>query len=157
MADKKRESSPPKRDEARNKQLALTLPAGPSVTRSRASRWGPPLPPVAPPPQWGAKGVWVPYPMAPTTIQRGGGAVGSYAKQTIFSRLSGQSSSSGTHQGRVITSRTLTLQESGKAPMRQVYIPKKVEALVKPVSTITPPTITIGSVEAPIVDDNERL
>jgi hypothetical protein len=41
--------------------------------------------------------------------------------------------------------------------MQQVYVPKKVEALVKPVSTITPPTITIGSVEAPIVDDNERL
>ena len=72
----------------------------------------------------------------------------------MFSRLnSGQSSSSGASQDRVVTSRTLTPQESGKAPMQQVYVLKKVEVLIIP-----PPrarlqsVVTIGSIEAPITN-----
>jgi hypothetical protein len=49
----------------------------------------------------------------------------------MFSRLNnGQSSSGGASQDCVITSRTLTPQELGKALMQQVYVPKKVEVPV---------------------------
>ena len=51
------------------------------------------------------------------------------------------------------TSRTWTPQESGKAIVQQAYVPKKVEVPVAPAPKANPlPTITIGSLEAPITN-----
>ncbi|CAD6266680.1 unnamed protein product [Miscanthus lutarioriparius] len=130
---KKRESTPPKREGDKIKKLAV----------------------IPPPftPQWGPYGVWVPYPPAAPvhSQQRWEDPAGSIPRPSVFSRLNNcQSSSSGTSQDRVITSRTLTPQESGKAPMQQVYVPKKVEIPVVPPPRARPQSvITIGSMEAP--------
>jgi hypothetical protein len=72
----------------------------------------------------------------------------------IFSRLNnGQSSSSGVNQGQVIPSKAPTSQSSRKAPMRQIYVPKKVEAPVIPPLRARPQSvITIGSMEAPVTN-----
>jgi hypothetical protein len=66
----------------------------------------------------------------------------------VFSRLkNGQSSSSSAGQDHVI------LQESGKAPMQQVYVPKKVEVPVVSLPRARPQSvITIGSMKAPITN-----
>ena len=60
---KKRESTPPKRDEGRNKRVAMTPSESSSlqVTHPRMTHWGPPIAPMSPPPQWGPKGVFAPY------------------------------------------------------------------------------------------------
>ena len=119
------------------------------------SRWGPPIPPPVTP-QWSPYGVWVPYPLAAPvhSQQRWGDPAGSIPRPSVFSRFNNcQSSSSGTSQDRVITSRTLTPQESGKAPMQQVYGPKKVEIPVVPPPRARPQSvITIGSMEAPVTN-----
>ena len=72
----------------------------------------------------------------------------------MFSRLNnGQSSSGGASQDRVITSRTLTPQESEKAAIQQVYVPKKVEApIISPPRDSPQSVITIGSMEAPVTN-----
>jgi hypothetical protein len=58
---------------------------------------------------------------------------GPVPRSFVFSRLNnGQSSSSHVNQGRVIPSKALTSQSSRKALMQQIYVPKKVEALVIP-------------------------
>jgi len=65
----------------------------------------------------------------------------------------GQLRFGGANQKRVITSRTLTPQESGKAPMQQVYVPKKVEVPAVPPPRARPQSIvTIGSMEAPVTN-----
>jgi len=98
----------------------------------------------------------VSYPLAAPvhSQQRWGDPAGSIPRPSVFSRLNNcQSSSSGTSQDRVITSRTLTPQESGKAPMQQVYVPKKVEIPVVPPPRARPQSvITIGSMEAPVTN-----
>jgi hypothetical protein len=68
-------------------------------------------------------------------------------KPSIFSRLNnGQSSSSSMNQGQMITFKTLASQGLERAPMRQVYVPKKVEAPVIPSPKARPQSvITIGS------------
>jgi hypothetical protein len=72
----------------------------------------------------------------------------------MFSRLNNsQSSSGGASQDRVITSRTLTPQESTKAPMQQVYVPKKVEVPAIPPPRARPQSvITIGSMKAHVTN-----
>ena len=63
--------------------------------------------------------------------QRWGEPAGQISRASMFSQLNnGQSSSGGASQDRVIIFRTLTPQESGKAPMQQAYVPKKVEVPV---------------------------
>jgi hypothetical protein len=63
----------------------------------------------------------------------------------------GQSSSSGVNQGQVIPSKAPTLQSSRKAPMQQIYVPKKVEAPAIPPPRARPQSvITIVSMEAPV-------
>jgi hypothetical protein len=59
---KKRESTPPKREDDKVKQLVVTQPAT-LVQRvaPHVSRWRPPIPPPVTL-QWGPYGVWVPYP-----------------------------------------------------------------------------------------------
>jgi hypothetical protein len=53
----------------------------------------------------------------------------------------------------MITFKTSASQGSERAPMRQVYVPKKVEAPVIPPPRARPQTvITIGSMEAPIIN-----
>ena len=108
---KKRESTPPKREEDKIKQLAVVQPTAPfQRVVPRVSRWGPPIPPPVTP-QWGPYGVWVPYPPAAPvhSQQRWGDPTGSIPRPSVFSRLNNcQSSSSGTSQDCVITSRTLT-------------------------------------------------
>jgi hypothetical protein len=86
--------------------------------------------------------------------QRWGETAGHDSRQSVFSQLdNGQSGSSGPSQGRVITSRTLISQEKGKAPMQRVYVPKKIEVPVAPSRKPNPlPSITIGSMEAPITN-----
>ncbi|CAD6252364.1 unnamed protein product [Miscanthus lutarioriparius] len=153
---KKRESTLPKREDDNIKQLAVVQPTAPSQrVVPRVSRWGPPIPPPVTP-QWGPYGVWVPYPLAAPvhSQQRWEDPAGSIPRPSIFSRLNNcQSSSSGTSQDRVITSRTLTPQESRKAPMQQVYVPKKVEIPVVPPPRARPQSvITIGSMEAPVTN-----
>jgi hypothetical protein len=65
--------------------------------------------------------------------QRLGEPVGLVLRHSIFSRLNnGQSSSSGANQVQITTSKTSTLQRPRKAPMQQVYMPKKVEVLATP-------------------------
>jgi hypothetical protein len=81
-----------------------------------------------------------------------GELAGQVPRPSIFNRLNnGQSSSSGVNQGQVILSKALTSQSSRKAPMQQIYVPKKVEALVIPPPRTRPQSIiTIGSMEAPV-------
>jgi hypothetical protein len=59
-------------------------------------------------------------------------------------------------QGQVLTSRTLTPQEMGKAPMQQVFVPKKKkEAPVAPTPKSDPPaSITIGSTKVSITNND---
>ncbi|CAD6202093.1 unnamed protein product [Miscanthus lutarioriparius] len=93
--------------------------------------------------------------MAPMHSQQRWGEPSSQIPRTsLFSQLNnGQSSSGGASQDRVITSRTLTPQESGKASMQQVYVPKKVETPVVPPPRARPQSvITIGSMETPITN-----
>ena len=55
-------------------------------------------------------------------------------------------------------SRTLTPKQSGKAPMHQVYVPKKVEVVAEPAPVAVPlPSIMIGSMTAPIIDANKPV
>ena len=55
-------------------------------------------------------------------------------------------------------SRTLTPKQSGKAPMHQVYVPKKVEVVAEPAPVAVPlPSIMIGSMTAPIIDANKPI
>jgi hypothetical protein len=79
---------------------------------------------------------------------------GPIQKPSIFSRLNnGQSSSSGVNQGQMITFKTLASQGLERAPMRQIYVPKKVEAPVIPPPRARPQSvITIGSMEAPVIN-----
>ena len=64
----------------------------------------------------------------------------------------GQSVSGGASQSNVITG-TLAPQGSRKAPLQQVYVPKKVEAPIVPQPRARPQSvITIGSMEAPIIN-----
>ena len=152
----KKESTPPTREDDKIKQLAVVQPIAPyQRVDPRVSRWGPPIPPPVTP-QWGPYEVWVPYPPAAHvhSQQRWGDPAGSIPRPSVFSRLNNcQSSSSGTSQDRVITSRTLTPQESGKAPMQQVYVPKKVEIpIVSPPRARPQSVITIGSMEAPVTN-----
>lgn len=147
---KKRESTPPKREDEKNKQLAMTPPAAPpQITHPRVSCWGPPIPPISPPPQWGPQGVWVPYPSVPTHVQQGWKeSAGPYTRPTVFSRLgNNQSSSSGTE----FIPQVSNVQGSRKTPIQRIYVPKKVEVLVKPAPL---PTITFGFMEAPVVNNN---
>jgi hypothetical protein len=95
---------------------------------------GTPIPPPAMP-QWGPYGVWVPYPPAVSVQgqQRLGWPTDPVPRPFVFSRLNnGQSSSSEAIQGLTIPSKALALQVLGKAPMHQIYVPKKVEAPVVP-------------------------
>ncbi|CAD6267748.1 unnamed protein product [Miscanthus lutarioriparius] len=133
---KKRESTLPKREEDKIKQLAVVQPTAPSQrVVPRVSHWGPPIPPPVTQ-QWGPYGVWVSYP--PATPMH--------------------SQQSSTSQDRVITSRTLTPQESGKAPMQQVYVHKKVEIPIVPPPRARPQSvITIGSMEAPVTNHDEPI
>jgi hypothetical protein len=99
---KKRESTPPKREDDKVKQLAVMQPAA-LVQRvaPHVSHWGAPIPPPVRP-QWGLYVVWVPYPLpAPMQgQQRRKEPAGLVQKPSIFSRLNnGQSSSSGVNQG----------------------------------------------------------
>jgi hypothetical protein len=79
---------------------------------------------------------------------------GPVQKPFVFSRLNnGQSSSSGVNQGQMITFKTPASQGSERAPMRQVYVPKKVEAPIIPPPRARPQSvITIVSMEAPIIN-----
>jgi hypothetical protein len=53
----------------------------------------------------------------------------------------------------MITFKTLASQGLERAPMRQVYMPKKVEAPVIPPPRARPQSvITIGSMEAPVIN-----
>jgi hypothetical protein len=118
---KKRESAPPKREDKKNKQLAVMQPAAPiQKVAPRVSHWGPPIPPPVTP-QWGPYGVWVPYP-SPAPMQgqqRRKEPAGPVQKPSVFSRLNnGQSSFSGVNQGQMITFKTPTSQDSERAPMR---------------------------------------
>ena len=55
-------------------------------------------------------------------------------------------------------SRSLTPKQSGKAPMHQVYVPKKVEVVAEPAPVAVPlPSIMIGSMTAPIIDANKPV
>ncbi|CAD6336677.1 unnamed protein product [Miscanthus lutarioriparius] len=153
---KKRESTPPKREDDKFKQLVVAQPATPPQRDApRVSRWGPPIPPSVTP-QWGPYGVWVSYPpTAPMhSQQRWGEPVGQVPRTSVFSRLNnGQLSISGASQDRVITSRTLTPQESGKVPMQQVYVPKKIEVPAVPPPRARPQSVvTISSMEAPVIN-----
>jgi hypothetical protein len=153
---KKRESTPPKREDKKNKQLAVMQPATPiQKVAPRVSRWGPLiLPPVTP--QWGHYGVWVSYPSrAPMQgQQRRKESTGPVQKPSVFSRLNnGQLSSSDVNQGQMITFKTPASQGSERAPMRQVYVPKKVEVpVIPPLRTRPQSVITIGSMKAPIIN-----
>jgi hypothetical protein len=83
----------------------------------------------------GPYGVWELYPLAtPMQGQQGlGELAGLVPRPSVFSRLNNsQSSFSGVNQGQVIPSKAPTLQSSRKAPMQQIYVPKKVEAPVIP-------------------------
>jgi hypothetical protein len=65
---KKRESTPPKREDKKNKQLVVMQPAAPiQKVNPRVYHWGPPIPPLVTP-QWGPYGVWVMYP-SPAPMQ----------------------------------------------------------------------------------------
>ena len=77
----------------------------------------------------------------------------------MFIRLNnGQSSSGGASQDRVVTSKTLTPQESGKGPMQQVYEPKEVEVpIVSPPRPRPHSIITVGSMEAPVINHDEQI
>ena len=106
-------------------------------------------------PQWGPYGVWVPYPPAAPmhNQQRWGEPASQVPRTSVFSRLNhSQSSSGGASQDFVAP------QESLKAPMQQVYVPKKVEAPVIP-----PPrarhqlVVTIGSMEAPVTNHDGTI
>lgn len=90
------------------------------------SRWGHPVQPPTHP-MWGPYGVWVPYPpTVPMVHQMQGHAAGHNTRSSVFSRLNfGQSDSNNVGQKLLITSRKLPAQEKGKAPMKQVYVPKK--------------------------------
>jgi hypothetical protein len=86
--------------------------------------------------------------------QRRKETAGPVQKPSVFSRLNnGQSSSSSVNQGQMITFKTLASQGSERAPMRQVYVPKKAK-----IPVISPPrarpqsVITIGSMEAPVIN-----
>ena len=97
----------------------------------------------------------MPYPIAPVITQQRGDIAGPSTKPTVFSRLGGQSSSSSVNQERAAAPRNYTSQEKGKSPMQQMYIPKRLATPMKPISVVTPvPTITIGSMEAPIITNN---
>jgi hypothetical protein len=84
---KKRESTPPKREDDKSKQLVVVQPvASPQRVAPLVSRWGPLiLPPVTP--QWGPCRVWVPYP--PTvpmhSQQRWGEPAGQVPRTSMFS------------------------------------------------------------------------
>jgi hypothetical protein len=99
---KKRESTPPKREDKKIKQLTVMQPtASIQKVAIHVSRWGPPIPPSVTA-QWGPYGVWVPYP-PPAPMQgqqRRKEPAGLVHKPSVFSRLNnGQSSSSGVNQG----------------------------------------------------------
>lgn len=69
----------------------------------------------------------MPYPpMAPMQHQVQAEPASHDSRPSVFSRLNfGDLSSSGVERGQPIASRTLTTQEKGKAPIKQVYVPKK--------------------------------
>lgn len=148
---KTRESTPLRLEDKKTKQLVVSQVAAPvqKGVAPRVSRWGPPISP-----QWGPHGVWVPYPpLVPNNVQpRGGELAGPSSKPTVFSRLSvGQSSSRGANQ-------VVAPQRVGRTLAQQVWLPKKVEVPAVPPPNATPiPTITIGSMEAPIKDDVGRI
>jgi hypothetical protein len=79
---------------------------------------------------------------------------GPVSRSSIFSRLkNGQSSSSGVNQGQVIPSKAPTLQSLRKAPMQQIYEPKKVETHIIPPPRARPQSvITISSMEASVTN-----
>jgi hypothetical protein len=117
---KKRESTPPKREDDKTKLLTVMQLAAPTQrVAPRVSRWGSPTPPLVTP-QWGPYGVWVPYPlvMPMHSQQRWGEPTGPIPRPFVFSRLSnGQSSSSGANQDQGVTFKALTPQGSRKAPV----------------------------------------
>ena len=98
---KKKESTPPKREDDKSKQLAVVQPATPPQrVAPRVSHWGPPIPPPVMP-QWGPYGVWVPYPPAVPmhSQQKWGDPTGQVLRTFVFSRLNqGQSCSGGASQ-----------------------------------------------------------
>jgi hypothetical protein len=58
----------------------------------------------------------------------------------------------------MITFKTPASQGSERAPMRQVYVPKKVEALVIPPPRARPQSvITIGFMEAPVINHDGSI
>jgi hypothetical protein len=62
------------------------------------------------------------------------------------------------NQGQLITFKTLASQGSERAPMRQVYVPKKVEAPIIPLPRARPQSvITIGSMEAPVINHDKPI
>jgi hypothetical protein len=158
---KKRESTLPKREDDKVKQLAVMQPAAPvQRVAPHVSHWGPPIPPPVTP-QWGPYGVWVPYP-SPAPMQgqqRRKEPASPVQKPSVFSRLNnGQSSSSSVNQGQMITFKTISSQGSERAPMRQVYVPKKVEALVIPPLRARPQSvITISSMEAHVINHDGSI
>jgi hypothetical protein len=83
----KKESTPPKQEDDKSKQLAVVQPAAPPQRIApRVSRWGPPIsPPIMP--QWGPYGVWVPYPPAAPmhSQQRSGQPAGQVPRTSVFS------------------------------------------------------------------------
>ncbi|CAD6339316.1 unnamed protein product [Miscanthus lutarioriparius] len=91
--------------------------------------------------------------------QRWGEPTGQVSRTSMISHLNnGQSSSGGASQDRVITSRTLTPQESKKAPMQQVYVPKKVGVpIVSPQRARPQSVITISSMEAPVINHDGSI
>jgi len=72
------------------------------------------------------------------------------------SQCSAFNRSSSARQGQPITTRTLLAQEKGKAPMQQVFVPKKGEETpIAPTQKSNPlASITIGSVEVPITNND---
>jgi hypothetical protein len=84
---------------------------------------------------------------------------GPVQKPFVFSQLNnGQSSSSGVNQGQMIKFKTLALQGLEKTPMRQVYVPKKVEASIIPSPIARPQSvITIGSMEAHVINHDRPI
>jgi len=88
----------------------------------RVSHWGPPLPPPVTS-QWGPYGVWVSYTLvAPVQHQLSWGEpAGHDSWPSVINRLgNAQSSSSNANQGRLITYKTLSPQEVGRATVQHI-------------------------------------
>jgi hypothetical protein len=79
---------------------------------------------------------------------------GPVQKHSVFSRLNnGQSSSSSVNHGQMIIFKTLTSQDLKRTPMRQVYVPMKVEAPAIPPPRVRPQSLsTIDSMEASVIN-----